>query len=373
MLVIENKDFRQISIFDQLLPESCLKLQGELAIVDEILNDETIFKPFIEKFNSRCGRYSTPVDTYIRMMYLKFRYNLGYETLCKEVADSISWRIFCHIPICGGVPDYTTLAKLTKRFGKDTLEKLNTLILQRAIEKKLIKARKLRIDTTVVKSNIHYPTDAGLLSDGIKVLTRLVKRVKDAGIAVEAKFRDRTRSVKKRILNIVKFAKNRTNEAKENVHKTVKELVEIGEEVLSSAKGVYEAAKEEVKKIQNGSKSKGVVIQKLEDTIFKVGKVIEQTNEVLKGTTSFSNRIVSIFDEGARPIKRGKARADTEFGRKVALAESEEGLIICSEVEEGNPSDGTLAVPIIKKAIKVLNKVPKEVAGDRGFYSKTNE
>jgi len=255
-------------------------------------------------------------------MYLKFRYNLGYETLCKEVADSISWRVFCHIPICGEVPDYTTLAKLTKRFGKDTLEELNTLILRRATEKKLIKARKLRIDTTVIKSNIHYPTDAGLISDGIKVLTRLVKKVKNAGIAVEAEFRDRTRSVKKRILNIVKFAKNRTNEAKENVHKIVKELVEIGEEVLCSAKRVYEAAKEEVKKIQSGNKSRGLVIQKLEDTIFKVSKVIKQTNGVLKGSTSFSNRIVSIFDEGARPIKRGKAKADTEFGRKVALAES---------------------------------------------------
>lgn len=226
---------------------------------------------------------------------------------------------------------------------------------------------------TVVKSNIHYSTDAGLLSDGIKVLTRLVKKVKDAGIAVEAEFCDRTRSVKKRILNIVKFAKNRTNEAKENIHKTVKELVEIGKEVLFSAKGVYEAAKEEVKKAQNGSNSKNLVIKKLEDTIFKVGKVIEQTNEVLKGTTSFSERIVSTFDEGTRPIKRGKARADTEFGRKAVLAESEEGLIICSEVEEGNPSDGILAVPIIKKAIKVLNKVPKEVAEDKGFYSRTNE
>jgi IS5 family transposase len=369
MLIIKNEDFKQLSVFDQLLPKSCLELKGELAVVDKILDDETLLAPFIEKFNSKCGRHSTPVDTYIRMMYLKFRYNLGYETLCKEVSDSISWKVFCHIPVCAEVPDYTTLAKLTKRFGEDTLKKLNSLILQKALDKKLIKAKKIRIDTTVVKSNIHHPTDASLLSDGVKVLTRLVKKVKDAGIAAKAEFQDRTRSVKKKVLNIVKFTKNRTNEAKENVRKTVKELVEITKDVLYSASKVSTMAKDETKK----TKSKAALIQKLDDTISAVGKIINQTNEVLKGTTSIPDRIVSIFDQGARPIKRGKAKADVEFGRKVALAESEEGLIISSHVEEGNPCDKTLAVPMVKKSIEVLNKAPKEVAADRGFYSGENE
>jgi len=182
------------------------------------------------------------------------------------------------------VPDHTTLSKLTKRFGEDTLEKLNTLILQKALEKKLIKAKKIRIDTTVVKSNIHHPTDASLLSDGVKVLTRLVKKVKDAGIAAKAEFQDRTRSVKKRILNIVKFTKNRANEAKENVKKTVKELVKITRNVLSSASKVSSTAKNEIKEAHN--KSKAILIQKLDDAISTVGRVIEQTNEVLKGNIS---------------------------------------------------------------------------------------
>jgi IS5 family transposase len=128
-------------------------------------------------------------------------------------------------------------------------------------------------------------------------------------------------------------------------------------------------AKDETKK----TKSKAALIQKLDNAISAVGKIINQTNEVLKGTTSIPNRIVSIFDQGARPIKRGKAKADIEFGRKVALAESEEGLIISSHVEEGNPSDKTLAVPMVEKSIEILNKAPKEVAADRGFYSSENE
>ncbi|MDN5312847.1 MAG: transposase, family [Thermoanaerobacteraceae bacterium] len=123
------------------------------------------------------------------------------------------------------------------------MKKLNSLILQKALYKKLIKAKKIRIDTTVIKSNIHHPTDASLLSDGVKVLTRLVKKVKDVGIAVKAEFQDRTRLVKKRILNIVKFTKNRTNEAKENVNKTIKELVKITKDVLHSASKVSAMAK----------------------------------------------------------------------------------------------------------------------------------
>jgi IS5 family transposase len=371
MLRIKDEEFKQLNVFNLLLPKSALELKGELSVVDKILEEEAFLEPFIEKFNSRCGRPSTPVDTYIRMMYLKFRYELGYETLCKEVSDSISWKVFCHIPVCKEVPDHSTLSKLTKRFGEDTLEKLNTLILQKALEKKLIKAKKIRIDTTVVKSNIHHPTDASLLSDGVKVLTRLVKKVKDAGIQAKVEFQDRTRSVKKRILNIVKFTKNRTNEAKENVHKTVKELVKITRDVLSSASKVSSIAKNEIKEAHN--KSKAILIQKLDDAISTVSKVIEQTNEVLKGNTSIPDRIVSIFDQGARPIKRGKSRADVEFGRKVVLAESEEGLIICNWVEKGNPADKTLAVPIVEKSINVSNKAPEEVAGDRGFYSSKNE
>jgi len=90
MLRIKNEEFKQLSVFNLLLPKSSLELKGELAVVDKILEEEAFLEPFIEKFNSRCGRPSTPVDTYIRMKYLKFRYELGYETLCKEVSDSIS-------------------------------------------------------------------------------------------------------------------------------------------------------------------------------------------------------------------------------------------------------------------------------------------
>jgi len=131
-------------------------------------------------------------------MYLKFRYQLGYETLVQEVDDSIKWKKFCHIPLDKKVPHSTTLIKLTNLYGSEMVEELNHLLVQKAAEEKIIRGRSLRVDTTVVPSDIHYPTDASLLSDGIRVITRTVKQIKKAGAAIRTDFHNRQRTVKKK-------------------------------------------------------------------------------------------------------------------------------------------------------------------------------
>ncbi|MCL6557684.1 MAG: transposase [Firmicutes bacterium] len=322
MLVLKNENFNQLSLMDQFFPD-LFKLEGELARVDKILSDERFLEPFIEHFRTTCGRPTVPVDVYLRMMYLKKRYNLGYETLCKEVSDSISWRIFCHIRFEEKVPDFTTLAKLTKKYGEKTLEELNSLLIEKAREEKLIRSRKVRVDTTVVESNIHHPTDASLLSDGVRVITRVVKKVKEMGHAAKAKFSDRTRAIKRRILSMVKFGKARTQKAKEEVKGKVKEIVKITREVVGSAIKVSTMVKAEIGRAKDIQVAKVKrVVEKLDETISVVEKVILQTEKVLCGASSIPDRIVSIFDQKARPIKRGKAKADVEFGRKVVLVDS---------------------------------------------------
>ena len=109
-------------------------------------------EPFLTKFNQTMGRPTTPIATYLRLMYLKFRYKLGYETLVEEVSDSIRWRQFCGIGVQQRVPDSTTLIKLTQKYGDDTLKDLQNLILENLKERKLIRGRKIRTDTTVVAS-----------------------------------------------------------------------------------------------------------------------------------------------------------------------------------------------------------------------------
>ena len=130
-----------------MLPAELLELKEELAKVDAILDDEDFLAPFIERFNTRIGRPTVPVETYLRLMYLKFRYQLGYEALVEEVKDSIQWRYFCRISLGKQVPHSTTLIKLTKRYGPEIIDNLNAILIAKARDKKVIRGRNF-VDTT---------------------------------------------------------------------------------------------------------------------------------------------------------------------------------------------------------------------------------
>src|SRR4051812_25554495 len=140
----------QVSEWEVALPPEVLRLPEELARVDVLLDDPVFFAPFAPFFDPRMGRPSTPIETYLRLMFLKFRYRLGYESLCREVADSISWRRFCRIRLDGQVPHPTTLMKLTTRCGPTAVDACNEALLAKAAEAKLLRTARLRADTTVV-------------------------------------------------------------------------------------------------------------------------------------------------------------------------------------------------------------------------------
>jgi IS5 family transposase len=129
----------QPTLWDAILPSELLVLPAELARVDALLDDPAFFAPFGPFFDPRLGRPSTPMETYLRLMFLKFRYRMGYESLCREVADSISWRRFCRIPLDGPVPHPTTLMKLTMRCGAAAVDGLNGALLTKAVESKLVR------------------------------------------------------------------------------------------------------------------------------------------------------------------------------------------------------------------------------------------
>jgi transposase, IS5 family len=153
----------QTTLWDALLPEEAKRLPAELVAVDAFLDDERFIAPWRALFAARLGRPSVPIETLLRLLYLKARYGLGYESLCREVADSISWRRFCRIPLDRPVPHPTTLVKLVGRAGPEVIGQLNAALLGKLVEGKLLRARKLRVDTTVVEADIDHPTDADLL------------------------------------------------------------------------------------------------------------------------------------------------------------------------------------------------------------------
>ena len=147
----------EVSLWEAVLPEEVLRLPEELARVDALLDDPVFFAPFVPFFDPRMGRPSTPMEVYLRLMFLKFRYRLGYETLCREVGDSITWRRFCRIPIDGQVPHPTTLMKLTTRCGPRRWTGCNEALLAKAVEAKLLRTTRVRADTTVVPAERGLP------------------------------------------------------------------------------------------------------------------------------------------------------------------------------------------------------------------------
>src|SRR6266536_5260113 len=157
----------QRSLWEAILPAEALGLPSELVTVDRLLDDPAFIHPFRVHFDPIIGRPSIPIETYLRLMFLRFRYRLGYELLCREVADSISWQRFCRIPLGGQVPHPTTLVKLTRRVGPALVVQLNQALLATAAAHKVLHTHKVRVDTTVVEANVCYPTDSGLLARAV--------------------------------------------------------------------------------------------------------------------------------------------------------------------------------------------------------------
>src|ERR1700740_2815487 len=188
----------QPTLWDAIVPSGLVVLPAELARVDVLLDDPAVFAPFAAYFDARIGRPSIPVETYLRLMFLKFRYRLGYEALCREVADSITWRRFCRIGLDVSVPHPTTLMKLTTRCGSVAVDGLNEALLAKAAEAKLLRTGRIRVDTTVVCANVAYPTDSGLLAKAVRRIAATGTRIQAAGGAIRTKMRDRSRSAGKR-------------------------------------------------------------------------------------------------------------------------------------------------------------------------------
>src|ERR1700682_2524295 len=184
----------QVSLWEAVLPPELLKLPDELARVDALLDDPVFFAPFAPFFDPRVGRPSTPMETYLRLMFLKFRYGLGFESLCREVSDSIPWRRFCRITLDGAVPHPTTLMKLTTRCGSTVVDGLNEALLAKAAEAKGLRTGRVRVDTTVVPANVCSPTDSGLLAKAIRRISTAGQRIHNAGGAGWTRLRDRSRA-----------------------------------------------------------------------------------------------------------------------------------------------------------------------------------
>ena len=227
----------QTTMWELLLPEEAKRLPAELA-GRRLPGRRALHRPMAGAVRRRLGRPSVPVDTLLRLLYLKHRYGLGYETLCKEVTDSICWRRFCRIGLDRPVPHPTTLVKLVGRAGAEVIEQLNQALVAKLAADKLLRARKLRVDTTVVEADIDYPTDADLLEQAVRKLGGLVRRIKGRGAASRTRFRDRGRAAGRRMKQLARTLRRRTGVAMAEVDRLTGEVAPIARHTLKQVQAV---------------------------------------------------------------------------------------------------------------------------------------
>jgi IS5 family transposase len=383
----------QPSLFESVLPPEVLRLPVELERVDVLLDDPVFFAPFVAFFDPRIGRPSTPMETYLRMMFLKFRYRLGYESLCREVSDSITWRRFCRIPLEASVPHPTTLMKLTTRCGSGAVAGLNEALLAKATAAKLLRTTRLRADTTVVPANVYYPTVSGLLAKAIRRMAVTGKRIRAAGGASRTRVRDRSRAAGKRAHAIGFKLRSRTaagrDEALAAVRQVTGELAELAAKAASDAERLLANAKRALRRARakaaarkaNGEHDSAAgrrrgrlarAVGDLSELIAATRQIVTQTRCRLGGQTpDGATRRVSLHDPDARPIAKGRLGKPVEFGHKAQLVEGDDGVIVDHNVERGNPADAPQLAPALERVSKRAGRPPRKVTADRGYGEKS--
>jgi transposase, IS5 family len=361
-----------LTLWEALLPEEARRLPVELAVVDAYLDDERFLAPWRALFDRRLGRPSVPIDTLLRLLYLKHRYGLGYESLCREVADSISWRRFCRIGLDRPVPHPTTLIKLVRRAGPDVIGQLNAALVAKLAADKLLRARKLRVDTTVVEADIDYPTDADLLEQAVRKLGGLVRRIKGRGAARRTRFRDRGRAAGRRMKQLARTLRRRSGVAMAEVDRLTGEVAQIARHTLRQVQAVAANAHRAQRRRPDDGRL-GRLVGELDETISQTKRLLAQTDQRLAGNRVIPDRLVSLADPDARPIRKGKPQHPTQFGYTLLLAEDERGFIADHQLQRGNPPDAPQLLPAIQRVIAVTGQPPGTVVGDRGFGTAAND
>jgi IS5 family transposase len=362
----------QTTMWELLLPEEAKRLPAELVRIDAYLDDERFIAPWRRLFDRRLGRPSVPIDTLLRLLYLKHRYQLGYESLCREVSDSIGWRRFCRIGLDRPVPHPTTLVKLVRRAGPEVIQELNAALLEKLVDDKLLRARKLRVDTTVVEADIDYPTDADLLEQAVRKLGGLVRRVKARGAASRTRFRDRGRAAGRRMKQLARTLRRRSGVAMAEVDRLTAQVAAIARHTLRQVQVVARNARSGLAR-RPGDGRLGRLIGELQETIAATERLLAQTDQRLAGDRVIPDRLVSLADPDARPIRKGKPGRPTEFGYTLLLAEDERGFIADHQLQRGNPPDAPQLVPAVKRVIALTGRPPGTVVGDRGFGTAAND
>src|SRR5215475_7765962 len=348
------------------------RLQGIVAFLDD---QDTLVEQVrqdlvrgLKKPNT--GRDGITPSQTLRSLILMRVKNWDYRELRERINDGYTLRTFTDFH-SHRVPQHDAFNRAFNRLTPTTMQAVNQAVVQAAVQLGLEDGKRLRVDTTVVETNIHFPTDATLLWDTVRTVTRLIEDLHEILPTAVQGFIKRTRSARRRMQELERMTAQERHTQQEPKYR---DLLRITEQVLANARQVVEKASS----IQGIDVLAAAMVEQLRQQITaycKLGdQVIDQTRRrVMQGEqVPADEKVYSIFESHTDLIKRGKVRKPLEFGHKVFLAESAQGLITDYQVLDGNPADTSQVQASLERHQQIFHCAPAVYAADRGFHSAEN-
>jgi IS5 family transposase len=377
-MIVDRYD--PMNLFEELVPELNLQIEPELAGLDRLLEDDELFRLVKADLSHRypnsakLGRHSTPVEVILRMLVVKRLYGWSYEQTERFVSDSIVLRQFCRLYL-ESVPDDTTLIRWASTIGPETVASMNDRAVELARSLKVTRGRKLRVDSTVVETNVHYPTDSRLLGDGVRVVSRLLRRAKkvlgeDATRLGKEAFRTRNRSVRRLTKKLHRIALRKGEEAAEELEEAYRQLVRITRASLAQAGRVAGALRQRAADARSHR-----LADKLDHFVPLIERGIDQAvRRVLQEEqVPAQEKILSLFEPHTMIITRRKVGKSREFGRKVLLDEVDGGIVSRYEVLSEAGREHPHLPQSIDGHLQRFSRAPELLTADRGLYSMEGE
>ncbi len=295
----------QLSFGDGLIADEVEDLREPwMTYADQVLGDEhlvtTVYEALAKrhpKSRSR-GRLGTPAEIVLRLLILKHVRNWSYGILEREVRANLVYRDFTRVG-AAKMPDAKTMGRWGRALGPQVIKQIHERIVQIAKANEVIEGRRMRVDTTVTETNIHYPTDSSLLGDGVRVLTRTMKKITKIVGDVGAKLRDRSRSVKLRVLDIARAARSKAKQSQEKLKQNYRKLLESTSRVVGQAKQFSKEIADGVKQSKDPLKQlalDGLRLQ-IDTMVPRLKQVMKQTRaRIFRGDTRSEGKIFSVFE-----------------------------------------------------------------------------
>jgi IS5 family transposase len=369
---------RERSLFEVLLPDGHKLWPDWLRKIDTLLEDDAVIEVVAQALEKRWpqsrrrGRLGTPAEVVIRMLILKHLFDWSYDDMEREVRAKLEYRKVPRID-AGDVPDAKTILKIARALGPKVIEQLHRQVVEVAKRAGVTHGRRFRIDTTVVETNVHYPTDSTLLRDGVRVLTRTMQRASRALGDPAGRIRNRLRSVTRRVLIIGYEA--RSPKTRDAMVKSYRRLMVTTRAVLRDAATMVRRLRH---RVRTASPQIRPILQRAQDGLAAmrplVQRVVDQTRaRVLGGDTHTPGKVLSLFERHTVTIRKGKIAKPNEFGNLVTIQEAEHQIVTAFEIHAARPADVTLWTPALDRHQAIFGRAPDLAAGDRGFSSARNE